>query len=114
MGLLGETLGLDPKVEPSDRTLRWDTQVGPSSGTIRWGPNVYDKIKVKIKIQRINLNFYFNFYIINICLPQTYFRSRNFREQKLSRFSRILVVFVIVYGSENLKSLYSRKFVLAE
>ena len=24
-------------------------------------------------MQRINLNFYFNFYILNVCLPQTDF-----------------------------------------
>ena len=32
-----------------------------------------------------------------------YFKGRNFRGQKLSRFSRILAIFAKVYAFENLK-----------
>ena len=44
----------------------------------------------------------------------TYFKGRNFREQKLSRISRILVLFTKVYVAKFLELSHSRKLMFAK
>ena len=48
------------------------------------------------------------------CSRTKYFKCRNFREQKVSRISRILAKFAKVYDFKNSKITNSRKFMLAK